>query len=584
MHRPYNTKRPAHDRMGHPSRAQKILHKIPKPPPHNVPFFLLMVLVPNQNVSPEPPSTVHTLTPDSPLIHTSTAASRKSREFWFSFSSVLLVTCLWALDLTAIATIVPAISKDLNGSGDFAWIGIAYALASTAIRPLICSLADIFGRRFVILLSVSLFALGSALAGCARNMAWIIGARTVQGLGGGGIATLIDVITADLVPLNERGLYEGYISLAWAGTSAIGPIVAGSLAERASWRWLFYLNLPICALCIILVTFFLAVNTPPGSILTKLNAVDWTGNLIVISGITFTSVGLAWAGVRYPWSDIHVSVPLTLGLALLVIFFLHQRYITPKPTIPWDIICNQTALSGFLTAFIHGIVSISLIYYMPIYFQAVLSASPIRSGIDSLPTALLIAPMALFNGIAVQLTQRYLPGNYIGWILTVTGFGILSMLKVDSSTSEWIGYQIVVAAGVGILYNATIFPALAALPVEKTARIVGFQNFMISFAQTWGITISATILQNRLQSTLPIAFMKDYLTDEVDIAISLISTIPSLPEGLRDEVRAGFASSMSTIWKIMGGLSGMGLLLVLLMREIPMRDMTDPMYALKEAG
>ncbi|KAH8795193.1 major facilitator superfamily domain-containing protein [Flagelloscypha sp. PMI_526] len=424
-----------------------------------------MVLVPNRYVSPELP-TGDSFTPESPLIHSTlegSAAPRKGREFWFSFSSVLLVTCLWALDLTAIATIVPAISKDLNSSGDFAWIGIAYALASTAIRPLISNLADIFGRRFVILLSVSLFALGSALAGCARNMAWIIGARTVQGLGGGGIATLIDAITADLVPLNERGLYEGYVSLAWAGTSAIGPIVAGSLTERASWRWVFYLNLPICALCIILVTFFLAVNAPSGSIVTKLNAVDWTGNLIVISGITFTSVGLAWAGVQYPWSDTHVSAPLILGLALLVIFFLHQRSITQKPTIPRDIICNQTALSAFLTAFIHGIVSISLIshflfhvYYLPIYFQAVLSASPIRSGIDSLPTTLLIAPMALFNGIAVQMTQRYLPGNYVGWILTVIGFGILSMLKMDSSTAEWIGYQIVVAAGVGVLVRLPV--------------------------------------------------------------------------------------------------------------------------------
>ncbi|KAH8831304.1 MFS multidrug transporter [Flagelloscypha sp. PMI_526] len=505
----------------------------------------------------------------------------RRRSFWFSFTSILLVTSLWALDLTAIGTIIPAISKDLDTSGDFAWIGTAYALSSTAIRPLIGNLADTMGRKFVILLSLGLFALGSALAGSAQNMAWIISARGVQGLGGGGIATLIDVLAADLVPLNERGLYEGYISLVWAGSSAIGPLVAGSLAERASWRWFFYLNLPICALCSVFIVCFLQVRTPPGNFVSKLAEIDCIGNLLVIAGTTFSTIGLAWAGIRYPWLDIHVSAPLITGFALLIIFLLHQRYIASRPTIPWDIFSSKTAVSAFLTAFAHGITSISFLYYIPIYFQAVLGASLIKSGLYTLPTALLIAPMALINGIIVQRTQRYIPGNCFGWVLSIIGFAVLSLLTPESTAGQWIGYQMIVAAAIGVLYNATIFPALASLPIEQTARIVAFQSFVISFAQTWGLTISASILQNRLLKTLPSSFILDYLSGEADVAVALIQQIPSLPDPIKGEVKGAFASSMSTIWRAMAIVSIIGFLFLALMREVPMRANTDPKYSLE---
>ncbi|KAH8818714.1 iron permease [Flagelloscypha sp. PMI_526] len=528
------------------------------------------------------PSPTATLAPDSLNISSPPEAkSGKGSAFWLSFISLVLCMFLSALDLTALGTMLPTISRDLHGSDNFAWVGTAYALASTAFLPLSGNLADIFGRRSIMLLSVGFFALGSALAGSAQSMTWLIGARTVQGIGGGGILSLSEIIVSDLVPLSERGLYQGLLTCVWAFSSVIGPIIGGSFSLKASWRWLFYLNLPVSGIAMAFVFLFLRVRTPPGTIASKLALVDWVGNLIVIAGTTLCNIGLSWAGVRYAWSDVHVLAPLVIGLALLVVFIVYQRYIPSQPTVPRDIVSNRTNISAYVGTFIHGITSIALIYYLSIYFQAVLSASPIRSGVDILVTSLMITPMAIANGVYVQVFQRYRDGNYAGWVLSIIGFGVLSLLKADSTTGQWVGYQMVSGAGVGILFAATVFSSLAPLPVERAAASLAFFTFMRAFAQTWGITITATILQNELKKSLPSEFTSQFPAG-VEIAIAIIDQIPSLPEPLQSEVKVAFAGSMSVVWKTMVGISGIGLFSVLFMKEIPMTNVKDANFALKE--
>ncbi|KAH8818766.1 iron permease [Flagelloscypha sp. PMI_526] len=509
---------------------------------------------------------------------------KKSTNFWVSFASIVLCTLLSALDLTAIGTMLPTISADLHGSDNFAWIGTAYALASTAFLLLSGNLSDIFGRRSTMLFSVGVFTLGSALAGSAQSMNWLIAARSkpsVQGIGSGGILTVSEIIVSDLVPLVERGVYQGILAMTWAFASAVGPVIGGSLAERASWRWLFYINIPISVLAFLFVLFFLKVRQPIGDVFSKLALVDWSGNAIVVAGITLSNIGLAWAGVRYPWGDVHVLAPLVIGMALVLLFIVHQKFVAKRPTVPWDVVSEQTALSALIAAFFHGITSISLVYYMPVYFQAVKGASPIKSGVDILPIALLIAPMGFANGVAVQIFKRYLPGNYLGWTLSIVGFGILSMLKEDSSTAQWVGYQLVVAIGTGVLFSATIFPVLAPLPMERTAASLAMYSFMRNFAQTWGITISATILQNQLKKNLPSSFTLQSQSG-VEIAFTIIDTIPHIPEPLQTEVKAAFAKSMTMIWLVMVGISGLGLVSLILMREVQLRETVDANYALKE--
>ncbi|KAJ3487811.1 hypothetical protein NLI96_g3281 [Meripilus lineatus] len=500
--------------------------------------------------------------------------------FWMSFLAIVVCMFLSAMDLTGVSVVLPTVTKELNGGDNFVWVGSAYSLASTAILPSIGGLSDIFGRKPVMMTCIFLFALGSALAGAAQSMNMLIGARVVQGLGGGGIMTVSNIIISDLVPLSQRGLYQGFIGLTFALASGIGPPVGGALAEKASWRWLFYLNLPLTGIAMTLVFFYLRVKIPPGSMRSKLARIDWLGNLIVIAGTTLAILGLTWGGVRYPWSSAHVLAPLLLGLALLGVFVAYEATVPEKPTIPFKVLMNRTCIGGYLTTFTHGIVSITAIYYLPVYFQACMQASPLRSSVQMLPLALVISPFSLMGGIVVKTTKKYRPINSAGWVFVIVGFGVLSLLKADSPTGQWVGYQILVAIGTGILFSAPIFPVLAPLPVTLNAPALAFFSFVRSFAQTWGITISSTILQNELNKTLPPEFISQFPAG-LELAYAAIPQIRTLPEPLRTEVRVAFADSMSLVWKVMVGISGLGVLSLLLLKEVEMNSHMDDSYGLE---
>ncbi|KAE9383729.1 iron permease [Gymnopus androsaceus JB14] len=502
-----------------------------------------------------------------------TAPTRKGARFWLSFTAIITSVFLGALDLTAVSTALPTITAALNGGDDFSWVGSAYALSSTSLLPWSGKLADIFGRKPVMLVSIFFFATGSAIAGAAQNMPMMISARAIQGIGGGGILNLTEIILSDLVPLAERGTYQGVLMLVWAFASAIGPPIGGAIAQ-SNWRWLFYLNLPLSGIAFGLVLIFLTVRQPPGSFREKLARIDTFGNAIVIIGTTLAIIGLTWGGIAFPWSSAHVLAPLVIGFVLVGVFLLYEFKVPTEPTIPYDILSNRVSLYGFLATTIHGVVSISVIYFIPTYFQACFSASPIRSGVDILGTALIIAPFALISGVMTQALSRYMPANIIGWVLLLVGFGLLSTLKADSSAGKWIGYQIVNGAGSGFIYGCTIFPVLAPLPVERAAAAVAFYTFCQAFGQTWGITISASILQNQLKKNLPEVFLSQFPAG-AQIAYSAIPLIKDLEEPLRTEVRVAFATSMAVIWKTMIGISVM-------LKEVPMATQTNESFGLRE--
>jgi hypothetical protein len=234
-----------------------------------------------------------------------------------------------------------------------------------------------------------------------------------------------------------------------------------------------------------------------------------------------------------------------------------------------------------MATLIHGITSISIIYYLPVYFQAGLLATPLRSSVEGFATALVIAPFAFFCGVMVQVMNKYRPANALGWILTVIGFGLMTFLKATSHVGQWVGFQFVASAGTGMIFAGTVFPILAPLPVSRTAAALGFFAFLRAFAQTWGITIAGTILQNQLKKNLPAAFVTQF-PEGTQIAYAAIPVLRKLPDPLQLEVREAFVTSMNVVWKVMIGISGLGLLTLPLLRELPMNQSTDENFGLKE--
>ncbi|KAJ8486838.1 hypothetical protein ONZ51_g4577 [Trametes cubensis] len=509
------------------------------------------------------------------------ATPKRGTSFWMVYISNLVVDMLTALDLTAVSTALPTIVSHLDGN-DFIWAGSAYTIASTAVIPLVGNLVSGFGRKPVLLSFILAFALGSAVAGAAQSMNMLIAGRAIQGFGGGGCISITEIIYADMVPLPERGKFQGIVATVWALACAFGPLVGGAIANSGAWRWLFFLNLPLCGIAFPLTCVFLRVNTPKTSLREKMLQIDWLGVSLVTASTVAVLLAITWGGLRFSWTSFHVLVPLVLGAVGVVGFFIAEYLWLKGPTVPRYFFTNRTTLSGYLGTFFHGVVSIVALYYLPVYFQASKGASAIGSGVDMIVFCCTIPVFAIVGGVSVQIIKRYRPQNYIGWALMIAGFGVLSILDERSSRAEYIGCQVPLAIGLGIVWVSTQFPILAPLPFSNSAHALAFFTFIRCFAQSWGIVIGGTILQAQLLHDLPASFTAG-LPQGVQIAYAAIPQIPALHEPLRTEVRAAFAQATQLIWRIMAGISGAGLLSCLLMSEIRLReDSLDEKWGLKD--
>ncbi|KAH7925397.1 iron permease [Leucogyrophana mollusca] len=502
--------------------------------------------------------------------------------FWLIFLALCASTFLSALDLASIGTALPSIVHDLDGTESFAWVSAAYTLACTSILPLSGKLADIFGRRAVMLTSLLLFALGSVLCATARSMTMLVAGRAVQGVGSGGIQSLTAIVISDLVTLKERGFFIALTGATYSLATAVGPFIGGAFAQDVTWRWLFYLNLPLCGVAIVIVAIFMRLRKPHSESLThSLLALDWIGNTLIIGGTASCLIALTWAGVTYSWSSFQVIVPLTIGLIALVVAMLYETCYASHPTIPRAIVSNLTSLSGYLGTFLHGAVSILVFFYLPIYFQAAKLAPPLRSGLYFFPMAVSISPAAIAQGIIISKTGRYRLVNLVGWCLMFLGIGLLCLLHPDSPIGLSIPFQIIAAVGMGLLY-ATQFSVLAPLDPQLNAQALSFLIFTRSFSQSWSVSIGATILQNRLRNTLPRDFLAGFAPG-VDISYTAIPQLPTLPSPLQDEARAAFADSLIVLWKVALVVCAVGLLSVFAQKDIPLHQKMDDRWGMEES-
>ncbi|KAH9929402.1 iron permease [Fomitopsis serialis] len=491
----------------------------------------------------------------------------RDARFWLVFLGVGIATMITALELAAVSVALPTITQDLHGSS-FIWVGSAYTLAGTAFIPLSGGLSQIFGRRIVILSSLAIMALGSALCGSAKSMTHLIAGRTVQGLGGGGISATTAIIISDLVPLSERGIYNGLIGIAWAMASGIGPIVGGALAQNGQWRWLFYLNIPICGVAGAIMILFLRVRATPGTLKEKIRRIDWLGTFLVIAATTACVIGLTWSGVtvQYSWGSAPSLAPLIIGLVGMAAFITYECIFPAYPLVPATLLSTITGVSGYMQTFVimMPIVMIATVYYIPVYLQACKGASAIGSGVDVLSFSLVLAPVGILGGVFVNRTGGYRLPLWTAWISMMIGTGLLT-LDADTPLGHTIGFLVPSALGCGLLAFSTYFPVLA--PRE--------------WLKVWGVTIGGTVLQNELQKHLPPTFTAHFPEGTV-VAYATIPAIADLPEPLRTEVREAFAASLKVIWEVLLAIAGLGFVSSLIMKALPLHAAVDESWTLQQ--
>ncbi|KIK58928.1 hypothetical protein GYMLUDRAFT_44966 [Collybiopsis luxurians FD-317 M1] len=515
-------------------------------------------------------------TPDENILESQ--LPKRDWRFWCIILSISISNFTSYLDM-AVSTALPEISHELGGNG-FVWVGSAYAVASTAILPLSGGLAQIFGRRITLLGALLLFALGSALSGAASSMPFLIGARTVQGIGAGGIAGLNQIVVSDLVPLRDRGTFSGILALFAMMAVCSAPVIAGALTDHGKWRWLFYLNLFTSGLCGALIGLLLNLKRPAGTLSQKLREIDWLGNLIIILASISLGIGLTWAGTEHPWGSSQTLVPVILGLFGMVLFYLWEKIVARHPLVPFSLMNSWTVVSGYMQTLIHSLLVFALVFYLPVYFQACKGDSPTRSGVVSFGISLTIAPLGIIAGASVTRLQVYRPQMWAGWMIIMIGMGLMSTLHADSLVATSVGFQVVVGVGLGILLTTTYFPVLAPLPVSANAQALSFFIFCRNFGQIWGITIGATILQNELKKHLPLTFLAQFPEGSA-IAYQIIPQIKQLEPELQSQVQISFSDSLDVIWQVCIGIAGLGLLMSTVMKHHQLHNATDDKWAME---
>jgi MFS family permease len=446
------------------------------------------------------------------------------------------------------------------------------------MQPVWASISNEFGRKPPLYISIGLFFIGSIVFATAQTMGTIIVGRVLQGLGGGGIDVLVQVILADMTTLEERSTYLGLMAIPSAVGNIMGPTVGALFATYASWRWIGWINLPWLGIGTPLVIIFLKLRPIPldSTLVGNLKRLDWIGIALLVIGISILVIPMSWAGSLYPWPSWQTLLPMFLGVAMLVAFGFYEGKPT-DPIVPHRIFHLKTGNVTLLGGFLHGAVLVSLLQYLPLLYQAVELQSAILSAVYLLPTSIISVSVAAVSMMLVPLFGGYVWLLRLSWVILTLGSGLLALFEVESSASMCYGLPILWGQGVALL-RLNILPMQASVKnVDDTGLAIGQFLTIRMFGGLVGLTISSSIFNNVFSRTITdttlrltgaLAPLKD-----ASNAVSFIDSLGSLhvPISTLDQVLGVYLKCFHTIFYVMTGLSALGLVSSIFLDEINLK-------------
>ncbi|KAG4443606.1 hypothetical protein IFR05_000883 [Cadophora sp. M221] len=502
---------------------------------------------------------------------------KPTRGFILAFSSICIITVAAALDATSLSIALPIITEKLNGTAIEAfWSGTSFLLTSAVFQPVIAGLSHVFGRKELMLASIVFFFVGSVVSALAENFTMMLVGRSIQGIGGGGIMSLGEILVTDLVPLAVRGAWFGYLGSMWAIGSVTGPLMGGAFAQNVSWRWIFWINVPIIAVGTVAIVMFLRLNKTAGELVRKIKNFDWLGSVLFVASSVSFLIPLTWGGIMYSWTSWRTLFPLLVGVAGVIGFGIYEYWLSKRafdsegnslpgnhtePIIRFTIFNNRTMLITYLETLIHGIVLWSLLYFLPLYYEAVQGYTPIISGVAILPETSFVAPMSVVVGIICAKTGHYRWAIYIGWVLTTLGAGVLILLGPSTSIVSWIFLNFPISIGTGMLFPAMALAIQAAGRQEDSGHAAAFYSFTRVFGQSLGVAIGGVIFQNQIRlKLLSYELLAPFADAYSKDATALIGVIKAMEDGLeKTQLIEAYADALKMIWVVMCALSAVGL-------------------------
>lgn len=468
--------------------------------------------------------------------------------------ALCLAVFLAALDMTIITTALPTIAAHFKTSGaGYSWIGSAYLLANAATVPSWGKISDIFGRKPVILVANIGFFIGSLICALAVSIEMLIVGRVLQGVGGGGLMSLVNICIGDLFSERNRGAYYGMVGATWGIACALGPILGGAFSQNVSWRWCFYINLPCDGFAFIILVLFLDIKTPKTPILAGLKAIDWLGSVTIVGGTIMFLLGLEYGGVSYPWGSAIVICLIIFGLITLALFSLNEWKLAKYAITPLRIFQQRSNLAAFAVCFCHGFVVLSGFFFLPIYFQAVLGATPLLSGVYLLPFVLALSFTSVGAGILIKKTGHYIEPIRIGFLIMAIGVGLFIDLPAYASWTRIIIFQILAGLGTGPNFLAPLIALQALVAPEDIATATATFAFVRQLSTAISVVVGGVIFQSQMQKHYAALIRSGVSPQFVSLltggsASSATTLLRDLPPVERDAVRNAYAQSLQKMW------------------------------------
>lgn len=495
-----------------------------------------------------------------PTARTSLSLSQRN---WV-FATILIGMLLAALDQTIVSTALPTIVGDLGGAGHMSWIVTSYMLAETVSVVLAGKFGDLWGRKKIFIVAVVVFIVGSFFCGLAQNMVMLIAFRAIQGIGGGAITVTATALIADVIPLRDRGKYQGALGAVFGVTTVIGPLMGGLFTDHLSWRWAFYVNVPIA-----IIVVAMALRTIPG-ISERIKAkIDYAGIVFVALGAVGLTLALSWGGSQYAWGSATI-IGLFVGSIVAFVIFVFVELRAAEPILPMHLFRSGVFAISSVLSFIVGFAMLGAMTFLPTFLQYVQGTTATDSGLRTLPMVVGLLITAVVSGGVVGRTGKYKVFPIAGSAIIAVGLYLLSRMDENTSILVTSIYIFILGLGIGLIMQVLVLVVQNTASYEDLGTATSAITFFRTLGMSFGTAVMGTLYSNQLKSNLPGALMQARVADPTIAATP--AKLHALPETQRLPIVHAYAETLQHVFLWVVPVAILAFVIALFLPQRPMRE------------